>query len=198
MGQNLCIGAAEESSGRPLRLIPADEAEYHSWREFGANVGSIIDVTGTTSQQVEAPHFEDFLVRSWTRTGRRKAHLSAWIRRNCTVWTGPRSALFGGRLRFVASGKGVVNRSDQLPLASVGFWSLPGILRKVVVNEKVRFQMSGRLPVDMPYVGVDAATAPAQLRTGTLVRVSLSRWLAPRDVAFEEACWLQLSGYYKD
>jgi len=193
MGQNLCIGAVEETSGRLLRLIPTDGAEYHSWQEFDADIGELIDVTGSTAASVDPPHVEDFIVSKWNKTGKATKNLSAWIRNRCDVWRGGRSSLFDGKLRFTSRGKGHIDRGDPLPANSVGFWELPAPLR-LESSDKKRYTMSGQLPVSAPYVGVQS---PLQRITkGQLVRVSLSRWWAPDDSDMPEACWLQISGCY--
>jgi len=198
MGCNFCIGAVDTTSHKLLRLIPRKDPEFHSWSKFKANVGSIVNFTGTPSPRFEAPHVEDFLVNKYNRIGT-MPNLPSWIRKNCTVWTGDLSQLFDGKMKFTSKGKGHIDRGAPLPSSSVGFWEIPSPMMKILVEDKIRFNMysqSGQLLIDVPFVGADAITLPQQLDTGTLVRVSLSRWLPSRTPAFDDACWLQLSGYY--
>jgi hypothetical protein len=131
MGQNVCVGAVDAGSGVLLRLIPRDGAEYHSWQDFKADIGDLIVVTGGKATSVDPPHVEDFLVSSWRPTGKSTKDLSAWIRSKCVVWSGDRSKLFDGKLRFSLHGKGHIDRGDPLPAQSVGFWKLPAPLTLV-------------------------------------------------------------------
>lgn len=195
MGQNICVGAVAEESGELLRLIPAEAAEYHSWRRFDADVGSIIIVEGSSARDVVPPHVEDYLVKRYRRTGKRKSNLERWIRNNCEVWIGPRTTLFGGCLRYRTNGRGYLSRAGEVPENSVGFWELPNDLRKQEINNRVRYSYSGRLCVDVPFVGTGSGSHPDTIVKGTLARMSLSRWFKPEG-AEEAKCWLQLSGYY--
>lgn len=193
MGQNICVGAVDADSGELLRLIPRDGAEYHSWQDFKASVGELINVSGTMAKSPEPPHVEDYLVSRWEPTGKAVMNLRAWILSKCAVWKGDRSKLFNGRLRFTSRGKGHVDRGSPLPSNSVGFWEIPSSL-SLLPGEKKRFAMTIPLPVSAPFVGLESPMPT--IPKGSIVRLSLSRWWAPDDGGMPEACWLQVSGYY--
>jgi len=193
MGQNICVGAVDAAGGNLLRLIPRDGAEYHSWQEFKADIGDLVDLSGVAATSVEPPHVEDFIVDKCVPTGKHAKDLAGWIRNRCTVWTGDRSCLFGGCLKFTTWGKGHLDRGDPLPTHSVGFWELPAPLN-LEQGEKKRYTLAGTPSVSAPYVGL--SDAPQQIAKGSLARVSLSRWWAPDDGGRQEACWLQISGHY--
>ena len=193
MGQNICVGAVNAMTGDLLRLIPRDGANYHSWQEFKPDIGDLITLTGQAATSVEPPHIEDFIVDKFSDTGKQAKDLASWIRSRCTIWTGDRSCLFGGRLKFTTWGKGHVDRGDPLPTHSVGFWELPAPLN-LEAGDKKRYSLAGGPSVSAPYVGLSGA--PKQIAKGSLVRVSLSRWWAPDDGGMPEACWLQISGHY--
>lgn len=191
MGENICVGAADLESGSAMRLIPADGAEFHSWREFRPSIGSIIELTGSPSRKTEPPHTEDILVVSWNDTNTRIDDISNWIRKNCNVWHGNRSSLFDGVMQFTQLGKGQILR-NRLPSSSVGFWVTPRDL--VYYPETNRYAYAGALPVNARYVGLEEASE--NIPANSLVRVSLARWWKPEGSDMPEACWLQISGYY--
>jgi hypothetical protein len=193
MGQNVCIGAVDADTGELLRLIPRIGAAYHSWQEFRADIGDLINVVGTKATVIDPPHVEDFLVDQWSPAGKKARDLAAWIRGKCRIWTGDRSSLFDGRLRYTSWGKGHIDRGEPLPTNSVGFWEVPESLI-LESGDKKRYSMAGVLPVSAPYVGLPVP--PPTIAKGSLIRVSLSRWWAPDDGSMAEACWLQISGCY--
>lgn len=193
MGQNICVGAVNADTGELLRLIPRDGSTYHSWQAFPHDIGDLITVKGSVARSVVAPHVEDFIVDDCNRTGKCAKDLAAWIRSRCTVWTGDRSCLFAGRLKFTSYGKGHLDRGDPLPDHSVGFWELPADLR-LLAGDKKRYSLAAPLSVNAPYVGL--GPPPKEIAAGSIVRVSLSRWWAPDDGGMPEACWLQISGHY--
>lgn len=193
MGRNICVGAVAIDTGKLLRLIPRHGSTYRSWPEFRPEVGDLLDVAGAPAASVDAPHVEDFIVDQCTLTAAGAKDLAGWIRGRCTVWRGDRSCLFGGRLRFTPSGKGHLDRGDPLPAQSVGFWELPAAL-ELEPCDATRYRLVGTPPVRAKYVGLSAA--PAQIRGGSLVRVSLSSWWTPDEGGKPEACWLQISGHY--
>jgi len=193
MRQNICVGAVDASNGELLRLIPRVGAEYHSWQEFNADIGDLIDLKGSKATTCEPPHLEDFLVDQWAPTGRKSKDLPTWIRNRCLVWNGDRSSLFDGKLRFTSRGKGHIDRGDTLPIHSVGFWELPAPLN-LEPGAKKRYTLAGSPPLNAPFVGM--SETHTQIPQGAIVRVSLSRWWAPEDGSLPEACWLQISECY--
>ncbi|HRQ73152.1 MAG TPA: hypothetical protein PLU35_09005 [Phycisphaerales bacterium] len=192
MRNNICIGAVDVENGGSLRLVPRERPEYHSWPSFDARIGTVVALRGIRPARVLPPHVEDFLVAHW-ETASRIEDLPEWIRGRCDAWTGDRSCMFGGAIRFTPRGKAFVQRGDPLPSGSVGFWELPADMA-IQDGPRPRYVMGGRSPIDVPYVGL-GKPIPI-IPAGTLVRVSLSRWWAPDDASMPESCWLQLSGFF--
>ncbi len=193
MRNNICVGAVDVENGRSIRLVPRERPEYHSWRSFDAPIGAVVALRCARPEWVEPPHVEDALVDQ-LKTVDRIDDLSEWIRNHCDVWTGDRSCMFGGAIRFTSRGKAFVQRGDPLPSGSVGFWELPADMAIQGGKEKARYVMGDRSPVDVPYVGLNEPIPV--IPAGTLLRVSLSRWWRPDDASMPESCWLQLSGFF--
>ena len=202
MGQNISVGAVDADTGDLLRLIPRDNAAYHSWQEFNANIGDLIDLEGSKAPTVKPPDFEpphsaeDVLVDKWNPTGKKEKDLSAWIRSRCLIWKGDLSSLFDGKLLFTSWGKGHIDRGDPLPTHSVGFWELPAPLTlKHGPDGKPYYTAVGITPpIAIKYVGV--GKPEEELPVGRVIRLSLGRWWAPDDGSKPEACGLQISGWY--
>ena len=200
MGQNLCIGAVRinQRQGRCLRLLPAQNTKYRSWSEFKPAVGDVIKGRLTPCPQAEPPHTEDhILADGWTQAGHMKSarHL---VSKFCEVWKGGRDSLFDGTLRWSNAGGGRIPKGARLPDGSVGFWELPAPAKKELHNEKVKYRIHlGANSVLVPFVGEEREQLPDVLPAGTIARMSLSRWWKPPGHD-EDACWLQLSGYYTD
>lgn len=202
MGKNLCIGAVKvnqkEGTGRCLRLLPARGTKYRSWPEFAPRIGDVVRGRLSPWHQANPPHTEDHvLADGWEVAGKMKS-ARHFVAKFCEVWRGGREKLFGGTLSWSGAGGGRVPKGTRLPDASVGFWELPAKATKELHNEKPKYRVGlDAHEVLLPFVGDDRDQLPEALPTGTIVRLSLSRWWQPPGHD-EDACWLQLSGFYLD
>ncbi len=207
MGKNICVGAAEVASGRPLRLIPAKQPDrkYGSWVRFDPAVGDTIELVGSPAPDIQPPHVEDFLVERFNRIGPLGQPLHEWIAKHCKVWTGPPACLFDGCLRVSGRGWRWLSRGPRMPAGSVGFWRLPFGLERADEGGKIRYchraGLGNASNINLSFVANDQIP-PAVIAPGTLVRVSLARWWSPEGASEGaeneeyEKCWLQLSRVY--
>ena len=217
MGAHRCIGGIilnKSGQDASIRLLNPDTAsadgsvdgdEKGSWPPSAPyQVGEVWDLDLERPPHVTAPHVEDRLARGGKRTHKATPEqLRAFLRKHIHVirpactWEGGTGSLFDGRLRSSRPGRGdgtgyVVR--ENLPASSTGFWTPDVDLvwdgTKHYHYEAVPTPKIGRLT----YKGEPAAVPV--IPAGTLVRVSLARWLTFEDSPYPEACWLQLSGWY--
>jgi len=196
MGQNVCVGAAAESDGASLRLVPAASPKHHGWRSFDATIGSLLEIDGGPASATVPPHVEDYLVSNWRATGSEVGDLAEWIRSKVFVREGDPDTLFEGLLGSEPTGSRWLDPGHDLPSGSVEFWRLPfEIYRRQPHGDKpgCTYAAAMRHGFRVKYVGL--APEVESVPEGTLVRVSLARaW--SREVDEGARCWLQLSGWY--
>ena len=90
MGENICVGVVSKKNNRLLRLIPIKNVSYRSWSpsEFKHKIGSVLEIEGKQSDNIEPPHFEDYIVSRCIETPYYIEKLSAWIEEHCVIWKG--------------------------------------------------------------------------------------------------------------
>lgn len=186
--QTSCIGAVKVDDARPLRL------QQHDGSDFPLNtsiqVGQLLDVEGRAAHDVEAPHLEDFYVTKLSDLG--KLDVRSFVMDNCPCEVGPIEQLFDGSLRAASTGTLRVLR-QQVPTFSTQFW--------ITDHDLVLFEDSGKEKYSyragngrrkIPYVGFQEKLKTVPV--GSLVRMSLAKW--PHKDDMEDACYLQLSGWF--
>jgi|TARA_R110000744_G_scaffold136106_1_gene245866 hypothetical protein len=156
-------------------------------------VGEIWNLDYIAHVPIIPPHTED--VRIIRRIGlvENISNLTDYINENCLVWNGDFNTLFDGLLRWTGNGSGHLNNPANLPKNSVGFWICDRDLtydgdKYYVYNRGVLYSNKR-----LPYKGV--AEPIEIIPAGTLIRVSLAKWLPSEHV--EDRCYLQLSGWYE-
>lgn len=216
MKGQICVGSAiyrgvdGYQAGAPLRLLPPKRSGWAE-KDFLFQVGDKIRVRGACRQPVEPPHNEDFDCGppeiDTPIDEQRKKFFRPWIEQNCNVWTGGVENTFGGLLRLDSHPQRpqerkprFLSRKAELPASSVGFWRLPYDLEhRVLTREpglpKHYYEGPADSRLRLKYVGLQS-DLPSSLREGSLLRLSLSRWFAPRNED-RPRCWLQLSGWYE-
>jgi len=116
-------------------------------------------------------------------------------------WRGDPDQLFDGFL-VIDFTSGYISQAGGIPKRSTGYWLPDKQLILTYRNEKSYYQTDCEMVIgnkhyrgllSIPYVGF--ADPIQEIPAGTLVRVSLARWWAPRGIN-EERCYLQLSGWY--
>lgn len=196
MGQNLCVGAAIETSGEPLRLIPQYHARYHSWHAFEPKIGQVVEILGKPDSRARAPHTEDYLVTRWQALPE-FVQTTEFIAQRCGIWNGPPSNLFEGCLTSTDSGTRFLPKGAGRPANSIAFWRLPWALyaRRIERDAQIKqkYASAGRFGFRVAYVGLDDQIE--ELPKGAIVRISLARWHQFRDEPVAK-CWLQLSGWF--
>lgn len=188
----VCVGGLT-TGGRYVRLLDIN----------GNNQPQDIDFVPLQAWEIDyvvrinsiPPHVEDVLVQNRTRKGslKKEVTIKEFIeKRNVPIWRGSPDILFDGLVKWTSSGSGFVDK-EGIPSHSVGFWISDKPLTRKEYNG-VRYQYlstSGWRSIKYKGLEEPVRIIPA----GTLIRVSLARW-----VAFDEdeapKCWLQISGWY--
>lgn len=181
----------ELASGKSLRLL--DQNGLNQPSDTPYEVGGLWELRFTPSSDLKPPHVED-VVTSSSRFIRNIEDVRGAILKHDDPWTGNPNNLFGGLIRFTASGSGYISEVDGIPERSTGYWESD---RDLTLVEN-RYAYPARFTVDrrLSYKGVAVATT--SIPAGTLVRVSLARWWSPQDADddFPERCYAQLSGWF--
>lgn len=188
-GSSRCIGSLAQS-GDSVRLLTA-AGENHTTAS-PLHIGEVWDIAYTPRPNRIAPHVEDALVTRETRVGA-QPNLRQHLLTRVNPWRGSIDELFGGVLGYTGSGNGYISEALGVPDRSIGFW-VPD--RDLVLRADGKHYDYDPHSRGLSYVGEPEAIP--RIPAGTLVRVSLARWWKPRDAdpAFEERCYLQLSGWY--
>lgn len=188
-GNYYCIGGIEIYTNRFVRLMTTVGTYQPLTAPY--QIGQIWDLDYHDSPAL-APHVEDVWIYRNNGFVRNTTNLVNYINQNCLVWNGDFNQLFGGLLRWTGNGSGHINNPANLPNNSVGFWICDRDLiydgSKYYIYNRGLLQTNKRLP----YKGI---TPPIPvIPAGTLIRVSLAKWLPSEHV--EDRCYLQLSGWY--
>lgn len=202
MKSGVCVGGLTASSNRSVRLIPKDRQKQRNYPvDTAMDIGQVWSVDFYDSTDIDPPHTEDIIVTDARYKGQTTSLQKALIQR-VHPWNGSLDVLFDRNLTInVNSGKCYISKGGPIPNCSTGYW-LPDkmlILHRqengklyYVVNHS--FKMDGRTyekSFSIPFVGY---SVPAnRILSGTLMRVSLARWLLSGN---EERCYLQISGCY--
>jgi hypothetical protein len=190
-----CVGGLTADGRESLRLLQADGSNQPP--ETPYDVGEVWEIDGQRKPDCLPPHLEDFLATQRHQLGR-EPRLAQFLSERIRPWRGGPEVLFDGLIRFTGNRSGYISRQNKLPSCSTGFWLADRPLRLVQDKGKASYHYARKdLICRITYVG--AATPPAVITPGTLVRVSLARGWRPEDTPdLEERCYLQLSGYYDD
>ena len=188
-----CIGGLEISTSRYVRLMTTMGTYQPLTAPY--QIGEVWDLD-YDYHQAKPPHVEDVRINRNNGLVTNGTNLTQYITQNnnITVWNGSFDLLFGGLLRWTSNGSGHINNPDNLPDNSVGFW----ICDKDLTYDGKRFYVYNRGILNtnkrLPYKGVLPATPV--IKKGTLIRVSLAKWLSSDYDNVEDRCYLQLSGWY--
>ncbi|MBN8589932.1 MAG: hypothetical protein J0L94_16590 [Rhodothermia bacterium] len=205
-----CIGALVRTTTgyRSLRLMDARILPTGSfWPESTPfRIGELWEIEQEPAASLRQPHNEDVLVNDFILVNTSfvaPEKLEEWLRLHLhkidppCIWEGPPSHIFDGFLESTRkyNGRGYATKT-LLPKISTGFWIPDKPLNKVLYEGKASFLYdNGRQQVPigkLKYIG--EPDPPEQIPAGTLLRVSLSRWI--QLPPYPEACWLMLSGWY--
>ncbi|UZH56718.1 hypothetical protein JRG66_07660 [Salinimicrobium tongyeongense] len=184
-----CIGGLEITTGRFLRLMTSIGSYQPINSPF--QIGEVWDLN-YRYHPGKPPHIEDVRVDRRQGPLRKLDDIAEFILQHCTVWQGNYNSLFSGKLKWTGNGSGHINNPSDLPTNSVGFWSSD---RDLLWDGERYYRYTRRLlAVDkrLPYKGMQPAIPV--IPAGTLIRVSLAKWLPSERV--EDRCYLQLSGWY--
>ena len=189
----VCVGGLT-LNGRYVRLLD----------ENGSNQPEDTDLDPKQAWEIEflerpnntPPHVEDVLVQNRTSKGNLKDHITVKdfiLKRNIPIWKGHPDVLFDSLIKWTSSGSGYIDKDGGVPIHSVGFWISDKDLRRKDYKG-IRYQYpssSGWRSMKFKGLEEPVDVIPA----GTLLRVSLARWVTFKGETVEK-CWLQLSGWY--
>jgi ATP-dependent DNA helicase RecQ len=193
MGGGACGGAIALGNGRSLRLLDAHVAAHNSGGMHYA-VGEVWEIDAAPAAQIAPPHCEDFVVQSSRRIGR-MSNPAAFVEQHMPPATGELETLFEGKLQRTAGGALFVAASSGLPGFSTCFWRPDRPLRRIETGYRIRYVYASESG-EATLVFVGFQDPPAEIPTGTLVRISLTRpWRPPERPDEEPRCYAQLSGW---
>jgi hypothetical protein len=195
MKSKFCVGGIT-MDGRYVRLM--DNYGNYQPGDTPFLPRQIWDITFVESKGCKPPHIEDVLVtkKEFKKDLNDEIRIKDFIdERNIPIWKGSPDQLFDKLLRWTANGSGYISESGGLPGHSVGFWiSDKNLSREPGYNNKTRYGYPNPAKFrSMAYTGAEKSIK--QIPAGTLIRVSLAKWMS-RPGDDEPKCWLQLSGWY--
>ena len=197
MNSGVCVSGLVLSSSRGIRLVPQTRQNQPTDTEF--EVGQIWDIEYNHREitEVEPPHTEDAIIFS-QKYVEKVANLHEILIQRVQIWQGGPEHLFDGKITLDGE-KAYIEKQGALPNYSTGYW-IPSIsLTLKNVNRKpyycaeyksTKTNNDGTKVLSIPFVGL--VPPVSQISPGTLVRVSLARWLPP----YNNRCYLQVSGWY--
>lgn len=193
MNHNKCCVGGMTTTGRYVRLLT--EAGENQDEKTELDARQIWDIEFLERKNNTPPHIEDVLVQSKKHTGNLKKEiriLDFIEERKIPVWRGHPDNLFDSKIKWTASGSGYIDKKN-IPEHSVGFWISDQDLSKKEY-QGIRYNYPSK--TGWRSIKFKGYEKPIEiLPKGTLLRVSLARWVS-FDATDEPKCWLQLSGWY--
>lgn len=193
-GNAACVGGLILNNNRLVRLL--NLGNWDQYADTDLDIGDVWDIQFLDRQDTEPPHIEDIIIQN--RTYQRDiGDFSAFIKNSgVTIYNGPPTQIFGGRLEWTGNGSGYIGNRDNLPENSVGFWISDQDLTLDEDDKHYKYPTANafEVPKRFPYVGFEPNIE--FIPSGTLMRISLARWWSPEDSNMPERCYLQLSGWY--
>lgn len=188
-----CIGGLT-LGGRYVRLLTENEENQPEDTDFKPKQAWEIKFNERPNNV--APHIEDILVSNRVSKGRLKDSITVkdFIqKREIPIWEGHPDNLFDNLIQWTQSGSGYIDRNGGIPNHSVGFWiSDRDLIRREYNGIRYQYPKSK----DWRSLKFKGFQEPVDLiPAGTLIRVSLARWVAFNENE-NQKCWLQLSGWY--
>lgn len=205
-----CVGGLNLDTNESVRLLGPDNSNQPSNAPF--NVGQIWDIEYIQRHNIDRPHVEDVIVQSY-QYKEQLTNLKETLMQRVQPWRGGINQLFGGLLTL-QNEKAYISKNKELPHVSTGYW-IPdkplwkGSTKQRRLSRSAMFDETSwrrepddkiyyisileNQPYEIKHVGF--ADPIRQIPAGTLVRISLARWLQPYG-ASEERCYLQISGWY--
>lgn len=185
---HICIGGHDlDNEFRAVRLLDPFGDPWTRAARF--MVGETWDIQYRLINS-KPPHVEDVRVDDYRRLNS-DFNLHDLVMVRARPWVGHPEELFHRTVMHTPSGASYVPSGGQIPHCSTGYWIPSADLVAEDTRGKVRFAWTPRgTRWRMTWVGVQAH--PAQIKAGTLVRVSLSRVFKPETAP--EGFYVQISG----
>lgn len=197
MKSGVCVSGLTRTSNKGIRLLPKERFNQSLDTEF--DLGQVWDIEFQEIADVDPPHVEDVIVINKQYKGH-VASLRETLIQRVHPWRGGPEELFD-KMLTIGPRKCYISRSGPIPSCSTGYWlpekqlTLDPASNKPYYLVEHNYKVGGKIStqvLSIPFVGF--ASPVKQILPGTLIRVSLARWLSsPSD---EDRCYLQISGWY--
>lgn len=191
MNTGCCIGAISLDNNSSLRLLESNGTNPPRNTQY--EIGQIWNVKFERLNNPVPPHTEDILVIERKLIGFEQNVYNEILKRT-TPHRGSIDGLHNGLIQFTSNGSGYISERTGVPTYSTCFWIPDRDLNIEREGTKVRYIYHNIYIKKLAYVGFSEPIS--QIKSNTLVRVSLARWWAPEDSDIEKRCYLQLSGWY--
>ena len=198
---HVCVGGLVLKNNRFIRLLTrGGDRNPKGWYQFAntpLNVGDIWDIDFKDSPHISEPHVEDVFIKI-NKKVKTISNLSNFLNKSgVNIYNGHIDNLFDAKLKWQKDdGKGYISGKKQkdLPSQSVGFWVSD--IDLILEDDRYFYNYSflGSIPKKKSLKWVGTSKSIAVIPKGTLIRVSLAKWLPSKHV--EDRCYLQLSGWY--
>lgn len=189
----VCVGGIT-LQGRYVRLLDPNGSNQPGDTDLAPKQAWEIEYKERTNNI--PPHVEDILIQSRKPKGKLKNNITIkdFIeKRNISIWKGSPDVLFDGLILWTSNGSGYIDKNGGVPRHSVGFWISDRDLKRKEYKG-IRYQYPSSIGWrSIKFKGFEDTVGI--LPAGTLLRVSLARWIT-FNVEEELKCWLQLSGWY--
>ncbi|GET25658.1 hypothetical protein [Prolixibacter sp. NT017] len=190
----VCVGGLT-MEGRYVRLLDKNGHNQPEDIDFEPRQAWEIEYSPRTNNT--PPHVEDVIVQNRISKGRLKNSITIkdFIeKRNIPIWRGHPDNLFDRLIQWTENGSGYIDKRGGIPDHSVGFWISDKDLWRHREFDSIRYfypSSNGRRKIK--FKGFEGAVKI--IPAGTLLRVSLARWVS-FGAGESLKCWLQLSGWY--
>ena len=191
-GGNVCVGGFDIGQNRNVRLLTSSGGNQSGDSLF--QIGQLWKIAYKLKPNLLLPHSEDVMVQycDFDKT-LDKVETKRIIFQSCKLISGPLSNLFGGAVHSPLRAASYID-ATSVPDHSVCFWVPNSNLTYENSFNKDKYHYKDlNHDTYFAYVGVDSAEKT--IPQGSIVRMSLPRWWAPRN-SEAKACYLQISGWF--
>lgn len=201
---HVCVGGLVLENKKYIRLLNRGGARNPSgWYQYAdtpLNIGDIWDIDFKDSPYRIEPHVEDVFIKIKKKLRDVSNMKNFLINSGVKIYTGHIDDLFEGKLSWQKNDKGYISKNCKvLPKQSVGFWI--NDIDLIFLEEENRYvynyKLLGLFSMRKTLKWVGSSQAPIEIiPAGSLIRVSLAKWLSSDKENIEDRCYLQLSGWY--
>ena len=191
MSQAFCVGAYDMDNHKNIRLLTS-EGKNQPLNTF-FEIGQIWNINYSQRDNIVKPHTEDVLIKNCDFIENIK-NITDYLTKHVPIWRDEPSNIFDGKISFPIGRAGFIEQKHSNLSQSVGFWISDKNLELTVLDDKKHYLYFGDQIYSFPFVG--AIKKVETIPSGTLLRVSLTRWWSPNPNQFQKRCYCQLSGWF--